>query len=177
MRASNYVLCSIRAVCTLWRRFGVCLCEPQTSNLALRLKSCCVHTLAPCTLSQIVLCTHFGAGSKFACASLSSSHWSFHIGFSIKQHANNINSPGNSSWSSAWVYLDPTLSWRFLRRKHSPGDPSWIYTDSVVQCLGSQTFSWRFFRRRHSPGDSSWIYLDTVLQSVLGHSTSHAITR
>ena len=44
---------SNRAVYTLWRRFTVCLCESQTY-----------------TSSQIVLCTHVGAGSGFACASL-----------------------------------------------------------------------------------------------------------
>ena len=77
---------------------------------------------------------------------------------------------------SSWIYPDTvlenvprslTLSWRFFRRRHSPGVFSWIYLDTVLASVPrSQTLSWRVFRRRRSPGDSPWVHLDTVLANV-----------
>ena len=99
--------------------------------------------LKPCTSSQIVLCTQFGTGSRFACGIL------------------------KPCTSNRAVYTLFKLS----HRKHSPGIN---YVADIVNFLGyccpecprSQTLSWRFFRRRHSPGDSLWIYPWILLSRV-----------
>ena len=50
-----------------------------------------------------------------------------------------------------------SLSWRFFRRRHSPGDPSWISLDTVVQSV---------LGRKHFPGASP--VADTLLETLPG---------
>ena len=51
-----------------------------------------------------------------------------------------------------------TISWRFFRRRHSPGVPPWVSLDTVVQIVLGRT---------HFPGGSS--VANTLLASLLGY--------